>query len=90
LSTTTTTEGEHLAHQFGRRLKELRAERSWSQRDLETKSGIERGTIFRLEHGKVGPRLESMNAFAKCFQITLSELLHGVGHQPVTDPLPVW
>ena len=49
-------EQEHLAATVGAALRSLRREHGLSVRDLERRSGVDRSTISRLEHGLRRPR----------------------------------
>lgn len=63
---------------FGERLRTLREARGLTLRELETASGIERGTINRIERGAAVPRLDSIQALAAALNVTLSELFSGM------------
>jgi transcriptional regulator with XRE-family HTH domain len=63
---------------FGRRLRELRAERGLSQDDLARRTGLHATAIGRYEHGAREPRLTA-----------ILRLAHGLGVKPrelVEDP----
>ena len=62
---------------LGARLRTLRAARGLTLRQLETASGVERGTINRIEHNVTSPRLDSLQALAAALKVTLSELFKG-------------
>ena len=63
---------------FGTRLRTLREARKLTLRELEAASGIERGTINRIERGAAIPRLDSIQALAAALKVTLSELFKGM------------
>ena len=63
---------------FGARLRTLREARELTLRELEAASGIERGTINRIERGVTVPRLNSVQALAAALKVTLSELFKGM------------
>jgi len=63
---------------FGERLRALREARGLTLRELEAASGIERGTINRIERGAAVPRLDSIQALAAALNVTLSELFNGM------------
>jgi transcriptional regulator with XRE-family HTH domain len=63
---------------FGARLRTLREAREMTLRELEAASGIERGTINRIERGVTVPRLDSIQALAAALKVTLSELFRGM------------
>jgi transcriptional regulator with XRE-family HTH domain len=59
-------------------LRALREARGLTLRELEAASGIERGTINRIERGAAIPRLDSIQALAAALDVTLSELFRGL------------
>jgi XRE family transcriptional regulator, regulator of sulfur utilization len=59
-------------------LRTLREAREMTLRELEAASGIERGTINRIERGVTVPRLDSILALAAALKVTLSELFSGM------------
>ena len=63
---------------FSARLRTLREARGLTLRDLEMASGIERGTINRIERGAAVPRLDSIQALAAALDVTLSQLFKGL------------
>ena len=50
-------------------LRELRAERGWSQADLADKLNVSRQTVNALETGRYDPSLPLAFAIAKLFKI---------------------
>jgi len=64
---------------FGNRLRQLRKRRGWTQEYLEKHAGVGRKAIGKWENGQATPRLDSLQILAKCFNVTISELLKGVG-----------
>ena len=73
-----TGRGKQRAVTFSARLLTLRKARGLTLRDLETASGIERGTINRIERGVANPRLGSVQALAAALNVSLSELFKGL------------
>ena len=63
---------------FGRRLRELREERGWSQDYLAEVSGIGRTHISQLENGRREAGLRMLETFAGVFELTAGDLLKGV------------
>jgi transcriptional regulator with XRE-family HTH domain len=63
---------------FGERLRAFREAQGLTLRELEAASGIERGTINRIERGAAIPRLDSIQALAAALTLTLSELFKGM------------
>ncbi|KPF85359.1 Cro/Cl family transcriptional regulator [alpha proteobacterium AAP38] len=50
------------------RLKDLRAERGWSQGDLADKLAVSRQTVNALENGRYDPSLPLAFAIARLFE----------------------
>jgi transcriptional regulator with XRE-family HTH domain len=63
---------------FGRRLRELREARGWSQDYLAETSGIGRTHISQLENGRREAGLRMVETLAGAFGVTAAELLKGV------------
>jgi len=63
---------------FGRRLRELRDARGWSQDYLAETSGIGRTHISQLENGRREAGLRMVETLAGAFGVTAAELLKGV------------
>jgi XRE family transcriptional regulator, regulator of sulfur utilization len=63
---------------FGARLRTLRKARGLTLRELEAASGIERGTINRIERDVASPRLDSLQALAAALKMTLRDLFKGL------------
>ena len=66
---------------LGGRIRELRKQRGWSNRDIVFSLGINDSQWRSYERGG-GLRLDSLLRLAGCFQISLSELLDGLGQFP--------
>ena len=56
------------------RLKELRAERHWTQADLAQHVGVSRQTINAIEKGKFDPSLPLAFRLARLFDLKVEEL----------------
>ncbi len=56
------------------RLKDLRAERSWSQGDLAEKLDVSRQTVNSLERGKYDPSLPLAFKIADVFGLAIEEI----------------
>lgn len=63
---------------FGRRLRELREDRGWSQAYLAGTSGIGRTHISELENGRREAGLRVVEMLATSYGLTVSEILKGV------------
>jgi transcriptional regulator with XRE-family HTH domain len=57
---------------IGARLKELREKKGLSQSELANLSGVERGTISRIENSHLTPSLSTLITLCSCLGITLS------------------
>ena len=56
------------------RLKDLRAERNWTQADLAERVGVSRQTINAIEKGKFDPSLPLAFRLARLFDLRVEEL----------------
>lgn len=56
------------------RLKELRAERNWTQADLANQAGVSRQTINAIEKEKFDPSLPLAFRFARLFNLRIEEI----------------
>ena len=56
------------------RLRDLRAERGWSQADLAEKLNVSRQTVNALETGRYDPSLPLAFAIAKLFKLRIEEI----------------
>ena len=55
-------------------LRELRAERGWSQADLAEKLNVSRQTVNALETGRYDPSLPLAFAIAKLFKLKIEDI----------------
>ncbi|MBI5788313.1 MAG: helix-turn-helix transcriptional regulator [Candidatus Schekmanbacteria bacterium] len=60
---------------IGKKIKELRKSRSWSQEDLCQKAGLKREYLSRVENGHLTPTMFTLLRIAKVLEISLSELV---------------
>lgn len=56
------------------RLRDLRAERGWSQADLAEKLNVSRQTVNALETGRYDPSLPLAFSIAKLFKLRIEEI----------------
>jgi putative transcriptional regulator len=56
------------------RLRELRAEKGWSQADLGERLGVSRQTINAIETGKYDPSLPLAFKVARLFRLPIEEV----------------
>jgi transcriptional regulator with XRE-family HTH domain len=62
---------------IGERLKQLREEKGMSQGDIETKTGLLRCYISRVENGHTVPSIETLEKMANSMEIPLYQLFGG-------------
>ena len=63
---------------LGRRMRELRKEKGWSQEEFSANAHIHRTFAGSLERGEKNVSLNALVLIAQCFGITLAELLTGI------------
>lgn len=63
----------------GRRLRDARRRRGWSQLRLAAAAGVGHATVERCERGEATPRVENLAAIAKALEIQLAWLAYGEG-----------
>lgn len=63
---------------LGRRLRELRNKRGWTQAYLAEVSGLGRSHISELENGRREAGLRALEMLAVSFRMSVSELLKGI------------
>jgi putative transcriptional regulator len=56
------------------RLRELRAERSWSQVELGARAGVSRQAIIAIETGKFDPSLPLAFRLARIFGLAIEDI----------------
>ncbi len=56
------------------RLRELRAERGWSQQDLAEQLGVSRQSVNAIETGRYDPSLPLAFRIADTFGLTIEEI----------------
>ena len=64
------------------RLKELRIKRKLTLDDIETKTGIKRGTYSNYENGNTEPKLEVWQELARFFNVSVPYLQGFNEHKP--------
>lgn len=76
---------DKLFQSLGRRIRELRTAKGWSQERFAEICGVHRTYMGHLERGEKNASLGSVARVAKAFGIALSELLSGIDvEQPAT------
>ena len=67
-----------LFSRFGKRVRKLREDRNMNISEFAAHSGISRGHLSELEHGKREPGLLMLQDIADGLEITMSKLLRGL------------
>jgi transcriptional regulator with XRE-family HTH domain len=68
---------EEIRKAFGRRLKELRKQKGWTQKELAEKLDIRFGQLNKYECGLNAPPLEKLVQIAEILNVTADYLLTG-------------
>ena len=68
-----------LLGEFGKRVRQLRTAKGWSQEQLAEKSGLHTNYVGGIERGERNLSLLNIGRLAKAFGISASEFLKGVG-----------
>lgn len=63
---------------LGRRIRVLRTQRGWTQQQLADTATIGRVHVSELENGRREAGLKTLELLAKCFEMSVSELLKSV------------
>ena len=59
---------------LAKRIRELRAERDWSQEDLAAASGLHRTYIGTIERSEQSITVDNIQKLADALEVTISEL----------------
>lgn len=60
---------------LGKRLKELRIERDYTQEKLSELTGLDRGYISGIERGVRNPAIKNINKLAKALKVSINSLV---------------
>ena len=63
---------------IGKRVRNLRTDRGWSQEELADRSGVNRSYMSKVELGKSDVSLSVLHKIARTLGISLAELLMGI------------
>ncbi|MCC7531965.1 MAG: helix-turn-helix transcriptional regulator [Candidatus Melainabacteria bacterium] len=66
--------GKLAIRKFGKRVKELRIERRWSQEELAFELDVDRSYVSSLERGQRNPTLKTIARVAKALRTTVCNL----------------
>jgi transcriptional regulator with XRE-family HTH domain len=69
------------------RLRSIREDKGLSQGDVERRSGLSRCYISRVEHGNTTPSVETLERFARAFDMKLYQLLYDGSEPPKSEPV---
>ncbi len=72
---------------IGTRLRKLREERSFSQGDIEKRTGLLRCYISRVENGHTVPSIETLERLAAALEIPLYQLFYEGDEPPLLPNL---
>jgi len=61
---------------IGQRLREFREQKKLSQGDVERRTGLHRCYISRVEHGITVPSIETLEKFARAFDLKMYQLVY--------------
>jgi transcriptional regulator with XRE-family HTH domain len=75
---------DKLFQALGRRIRELRTTKGWSQERFAEICGVHRTYMGHLERGEKNASLGSVARVARAFGIALSELLSGIDVEPAS------
>lgn len=67
---------------IGDRLRELREKKSFSQGEIEKRTGLLRCYISRVENGYTVPAVETLEKFARALEIPMYQLLYDGENPP--------
>jgi transcriptional regulator with XRE-family HTH domain len=70
---------------IGERLRALREQKNFSQRDIEDKTGLLRCYVSRVENGHTVPSVDTLEKFARALEVPMYQLLYD-GEEPPKPP----
>jgi transcriptional regulator with XRE-family HTH domain len=70
---------------IGDRLREFREAKNLSQGDIETKTGLLRNYVSRVENGHTVPSVETLEKFARALEVPMYQLFYD-GEEPPKLP----
>jgi transcriptional regulator with XRE-family HTH domain len=69
---------EELQRRLGRRIRELRLKRGWTQDVFADKSGFHRAQVGAFERGELNVTLASLLLLAQTLKIKVADLFKGI------------
>jgi len=67
--------GQQIKSEFGQQLKKVREAQGMTKEELANKADISRSQIYRIETGKINPRLTTITLIAETLGMEVWELL---------------
>jgi len=67
-----------IKHAFGRRVRQLRKKRNWSQEKLAEMSGMHWTYIGQVERGERNLTLQSIQSIARALRMKIANLFDGI------------
>lgn len=67
-----------IRQKFGKRLRQLREERGWSQEEFADRAGLHRTYVSAVERGVRNPTLSVLERIAKALGASLEEMLQSI------------
>lgn len=67
---------EAAAKELGKRIRQLRQDRGWSQERLANEAGMHRTYMWGIERGVRNPSLRHLVCIAEALDVPMSELFH--------------
>src|SRR6476646_6857718 len=74
-----------IAMNIGSTIRAYRQQKGMSQGDIETRTGLLRCYVSRVENGHTVPSLETLEKFARAFGVPIYRLFFD-GNEPATPP----
>lgn len=59
--------------EVGKRIKELRKQKKWSQEELAERAGISQSALSAIERGAKQPTVETLNSICNALNISLAD-----------------
>lgn len=63
---------------FGENIRRIRLEKEWSMEFLANEANVELSQIYRIEKGKINPKLTTIILLSKKLGVDFSELLNSL------------
>ena len=75
---------------IGERLRELREQKKFSQREVEQRSGLLRAYLSRVENGHTIPSIDTLEKWAKALEVPMYQLFYEGAKPPEPSTMRVW